>query len=140
MADSGQYRIKVELDGYILCSDTFTVTVSECGHPGYEDDTHKCVQCDCTLEAVIVNGGKITGYTSVADAVQAAQTEANKGCTLRLLTDLTDKLRIRSGAFTLDATGYTVGVVNVANGAELTIIGGTVNGNTICAKGGKLIA
>ncbi len=140
VADSGQYRIKVELDGYILCSDTFTVTVSECGHPGYEDDTHKCVQCDCTLEAVIVNGGKITGYTSVADAVQAAQTEANKGCTLRLLTDLTDKLRIRSGAFTLDATGYTVGVVNVANGAELTIIGGTVNGNTICAKGGKLIA
>ena len=139
-ADSGQYRIKLEYNGYVLYSNTFTITMAVCEHPGY-DENNKCTQCGCDLAAAIVKDGKTTGYVTFADALAAAQTDANKGCTLKLLADVNEKVAVKTGEFTLDATGRKInGALNVAKGAGLTVGGGETTGNVICAKGGKLTA
>ena len=139
-ADSGQYRIKLEYNGYVLYSNTFTITMAVCEHPGY-DEYNKCSQCGCDLAAAIVKDGKTTGYVTFAEALAAAQTDANKGCTLKLLADVNEKVAIKTGEFTLDATDRKInGALNVAKGAGLTVGGGETTGNVICAKGGKLTA
>lgn len=138
--DSGQYRIKLEYNGYVLYSNTFTITMAVCEHPGY-DEYNKCSQCYCDLAAAIVKDGKTSGYVTFADALAAAQTDANKGCTLKLLADVNEKVAVKTGEFTLDATGRKInGALNVAKGAGLTVGGGEITGNVICAKGGKLTA
>lgn len=137
--DSGQYRIKLEYNGYVLYSNTFTITMAVCEHPGY-DEYNKCSQCYCDLAAAIVKDGKTSGYVTFADALAAAQTDANKGCTLKLLADVNEKVAVKAGEFTLDATDRKInGALNVAKGADLTV-GGEITGNVICAKGGKLTA
>lgn len=139
-ADSGQYRIKLEYNGYVLYSNTFTITMAVCEHPGY-DEYNKCSQCGCDLAAAIVKDGKTTGYVTFAEALAAAQTDANKGCTLKLLADVNEKVAVKTGEFTLDATDRKInGALNVAKGADLTVGGGEITGNVICAKGGKLTA
>lgn len=138
--DSGQYRIKLEYNGYVLYSNTFTITMAVCEHPGY-DEYNKCSQCYCDLAAAIVKDGKTSGYVTFADALAAAQTNANKGCTLKLLADVNEKVAVKAGEFTLDATDRKInGALNVAKGADLTVVGGEITGNVICAKGGKLTA
>lgn len=138
--DSGQYRIKLEYNGYVLYSNTFTITMAVCEHPGY-DEYNKCSQCYCDLAAAIVKDGKTSGYVTFADALAAAQTDANKGCTLKLLADVNEKVAVKTGEFTLDATDRKInGALNVAKGASLTVGGGETTGNVICAKGGKLTA
>lgn len=139
-ADSGQYRIKLEYNGYVLYSNTFTISMAVCEHPGY-DEYNKCSQCGCDLAAAIVKDGKTSGYVTFADALAAAQTDANKGCTLKLLADVNEKVAVKAGEFTLDATDRKInGALNVAKGADLTVGGGEITGNVICAKGGKLTA
>ena len=139
-ADSGQYRIKLEYNGYVLYSNTFTITMAVCEHPGY-DEYNKCSQCGCDLAAAIVKDGKTTGYVTFAEALAAAQTDENKGCTLKLLADVNEKVAVKTGEFTLDATDRKInGALNVAKGAGLTVGGGETTGNVICAKGGKLTA
>ena len=139
-ADSGQYRIKLEYNGYVLYSNTFTITMAVCEHPGY-DEYNKCSQCGCDLAAAIVKDGKTSGYVTFADALAAAQTDVNKGCTLKLLADVNEKVAVKTGEFTLDATDRKInGALNVAKGAGLTVGGGEITGNVICAKGGKLTA
>ena len=138
--DSGQYRIKLEYNGYVLYSNTFTITMAVCEHPGY-DEYNKCSQCYCDLAAAIVKDGKTSGYVTFADALAAAQTDVNKGCTLKLLADVNEKVAVKTGEFTLDATDRKInGALNVAKGAGLTVGGGEITGNVICAKGGKLTA
>ena len=138
--DSGQYRIKLEYNGYVLYSNTFTITMAVCEHPGY-DEYNKCSQCYCDLAAAIVKDGKTSGYVTFADALAAAQTDANKGCTLKLLADVNEKVAVKTGEFTLDATDRKInGALNVAKGADLIVGGGEITGNVICAKGGKLTA
>ena len=138
--DSRQYRIKLEYNGYVLYSNTFTITMAVCEHPGY-DEYNKCSQCYCDLAAAIVKDGKTSGYVTFADALAAAQTDANKGCTLKLLADVNEKVAVKAGEFTLDATDRKInGALNVAKGADLTVGGGEITGNVICAKGGKLTA
>ena len=141
-ADSGQFRIKLEYNGYVLYSNTFTITMTVCEHPGYyEDYGYKCSQCYCNLAAAIVKDGKTAGYVSFADALAAAQTDENKGCTLKLFADVSGTVAVKSGKFTLDAANFTIdGKLNVSKDADLTVSGGTVTENVVCAKGGKLTA
>ena len=140
-ADSGEYRIKVAFDGYTFYSNTFTVTVSVCDHPGYDETTNRCARCFCDLAAVITKDGQTKGYVTFAEALAAAQTDANKGCTLKLLDSVSGTVAVKSGKFTLDAANFTIGgKLNIAKGADLTVSGGTVTGNVVCAKDGKLAA
>ena len=141
-ADSGQFRIKLEYNGYVLYSNTFTITMTVCEHPGYyEDYGYKCSQCYCDLAAAIVKDGKTAGYVSFADALAAAQTDENKDCTLKLFADVSGTVAVKSGKFTMDAANFTInGKLNVSKDADLTVSGGTVTENVVCAKGGKLTA
>ena len=117
---SDLYRVKAEFNGYIGYSGTFRITAAVCEHPGYDKD-HKCIQCGCDLAA--------------------AQTDENKGCTLKMFADVNEKVAVKTGSFTLDATDCKInGALNVAKGADLTVSGGEITGNVICAKGGKLTA
>ena len=139
MADSGQYRIKLEYNGYVLYSNTFTITMAVCEHPGY-DENNKCTQCGCDLAAAIIKDGKTTGYVDVADALAAAQTDENKGCTLRLLANVKGTVDVDIGDFGIDLNGNIVGGLKVKKSAKVNISGGTINGGVTVAKAAQLTA
>ena len=140
VSDSGSYRVKLELKGYVLYSNTFNITVTECEHPCYDMSTGKCTQCGCDLAAAIVKGETTRGYVNFDDALTATQTDENKGCVLWLLTDVTKKITVSAGDFKFGINSHTIGGLNVAKTAKLNIFGGTVNGAVIVAKNANLIA
>lgn len=138
-ADSGQYRIKLEYNGYVLYSNTFTITMAVCEHPGY-DEYNKCSQCGCDLAAAIVKDGKTTGYVTFAEALAAAQTDENKDCTLRLLANVKGTVDVDTGDFGIDLNGNIVGGLKVKKSAKVNISGGTINGGGTVAKAAQLTA
>ena len=138
-ADSGQYRIKLEYNGYVLYSNTFTITMAVCEHPGY-DEYNKCSQCGCDLAAAIVKDGKTTGYVTFADALAAAQTDENKDCTLRLLANVKGTVDVDTGDFSIDLNGNIVGGLKVKKSAKVNVSGGTVSGGVTVAKTAQLTA
>ena len=137
--DSGQYRIKLEYNGYVLYSNTFTITMAVCEHPGY-DEYNKCSQCYCDLAAAIVKDGKTSGYVNFADALAAAQTDENKGCTLRLLANVKGTVDVDTGDFGIDLNGNIVGGLKVKKSAKVNVSGGTVSGGVTVAKTAQLTA
>lgn len=138
-ADSGQYRIKLEYNGYVLYSNTFTITMAVCEHPGY-DENNKCTQCGCDLAAAIVKDGKTTGYVTFAEALAAAQTDENKDCTLRLLANVKGTVDVDTGDFSIDLNGNIVGGLKVKKSAKVNVSGGTVSGGVTVAKTAQLTA
>ena len=138
-ADSGQYRIKLEYNGYVLYSNTFTITMAVCEHPGY-DENNKCTQCGCDLAAAIVKDGKTTGYVTFADALAAAQTDENKDCTLRLLANVKGTVDVDTGDFSIDLNGNIVGGLKVKKSAKVNVSGGTISGGVTVAKTAQLTA
>lgn len=138
-ADSGQYRIKLEYNGYVLYSNTFTITMAVCEHPGY-DENNKCTQCGCDLAAAIVKDGKTTGYVTFAEALAAAQTDANKDCTLRLLANVKGTVDVDTGDFSIDLNGNIVGGLKVKKSAKVNVSGGTISGGVTVAKTAQLTA
>lgn len=138
-ADSGQYRIKLEYNGYVLYSNTFTITMAVCEHPGY-DEYNKCSQCGCDLAAAIVRDGKTTGYVTFAEALAAAQTDENKDCTLRLLANVKGTVDVDTGDFSIDLNGNIVGGLKVKKSAKVNVSGGTVSGGVTVAKTAQLTA
>ena len=138
-ADSGQYRIKLEYNGYVLYSNTFTITMAVCEHPGY-DEYNKCSQCYCDLAAAIVKDGKTSGYVTFADALAAAQTDENKDCTLRLLANVKGTVDVDTGDFSIDLNGNIVGGLKVKKSAKLNVSGGTISGGVTVAKTAQLTA
>lgn len=138
-ADSGQYRIKLEYNGYVLYSNTFTITMAVCEHPGY-DEYNKCSQCGCDLAAAIVKDGKTTGYVTFAEALAAAQTDENKDCTLRLLANVKGTVDVDTGDFSIDLNGNIVGGLKVKKSAKVNVSGGTVSGGGTVAKTAQLTA
>lgn len=138
-ADSGQYRIKLEYNGYVLYSNTFTITMAVCEHPGY-DEYNKCSQCYCDLAAAIVKDGKTTGYVTFAEALAAAQTDENKDCTLRLLANVKGTVDVDTGDFSIDLNGNIVGGLKVKKSAKVNVSGGTISGGVTVAKTAQLTA
>ena len=140
VSDSGSYRIKLELKGYVLYTAPFTVTVAECEHPGCDGSTGKCTRCGCDLAAAIVKDGKTTGYVSFADALAAAQTDANKGCTLKLLAGVSGTVDVDTGDFGIDLGGNVVGGLKVKKSAKVNVSGGRIKGGVTVAKTAQLTA
>ncbi len=138
-SDSGSYRIKLELNGYVLYTNTFNITVTECEHPGY-DEENKCTQCHCGLAAAIVKGETTRGYVTFAEALAAAQTDENKNCKLWMLTDVAGKITVSAGDFFICMNGHTAGTLNVTKTAKLNIIDGTITGTVTVAKTASLSA
>ena len=119
------------------------VTVVQCDHNGYTSGA--CRYCGEVMEAKLTLGANTTFYTSLKDAVTAAQTEENTGCIVTLLKDISGSdILINAGRFTLDLGGnrlygdygtlltlsldsnvtVTNGTLDAANAYAVSVVGG----------------
>lgn len=100
---------------------TRELTFAKCPHPGIKNG-NTCSQCGATLVAEI---NSATYYETLSEALNAAQTEANSGCTVTLLDDCSLKTyELQKGSFTLDFNGHTLEQINsfaVGGTANLTV-------------------
>lgn len=130
-------QVKLELKGYVLYSNTFNITVTECEHPGYDMSTGKCTQCGCDLAAAIVKGETTRGYVNFYDALTATQTDENKGCVLWLLTDVTKKITVSAGDFKFGIKSHTIGVLNVTKAAYLKTLSAGTHTLSVVSRNGQ---
>jgi len=65
------------------------LTFAKCPHPGINNNNNKCTECGAALVAELTAGASssATYYDTLEEALSAAQTEANSGCTVKLLAD-----------------------------------------------------
>lgn len=91
---------------------TRDLTFKKCTHPSRNDSTGKCTECGAALVAELTAGASssATYYDTLEEALSAAQTEANSGCTVKLLADcsLLSKYELEKGTFTLDLDGHAL--------------------------------
>lgn len=87
----------------------------------------KCTECGAALVAELTAGASssATYYETLTEALDAAQTEANSGCTVKLLADcILRTYELQKGTFTLDFNGHTLTQTNsfaVGGTANLTV-------------------
>ena len=100
---------------------TRELTFTKCPHPGIKSG-NTCSQCGATLVAEI---NSATYYETLTEALAAAQTEENSGCTVKLLADcILRTYELQKGTFTLDFNGHTLTQTNsfgVDGTANLTV-------------------
>lgn len=129
-------------------SHTYVDGKCECGyvcpHSDVDSKTGKCNECEYQYAAVIVKDGAVASVykeTEMGAAFEAADREANTGCTLRVYKDYTGSYRTLSGKFTLwIAEKANVGTLTVSG--DITVTGSGKNnsfyGDFKVANGGKL--
>ena len=87
----------------------------------------KCTECGAALVAELTAGASssATYYDTLEAALNAAQTEANSGCTVKLLDNCSlNTYALQKGTFTLDFNGHTLKQINsfgVGGTANLTV-------------------
>ena len=95
----------------ITVTRTRELTFAKCSHPGIKSG-NTCSQCGAALVAELTAGASssATYYDTLEEALSAAQTEANSGCTVKLLADcsLLSKYELEKGTFTLDLDGHAL--------------------------------
>ena len=115
-----------------------------CPHSDVDINTGKCTECEYQYAAVIVKDGAVASVyeeTEMEAAFQAADSEANTGCTLRVYKNYTGSYTTLSGKFTLwIAEKANVGTLTVSG--DITVTGSGKNnsiyGDFKVAEGGKL--
>ena len=115
-----------------------------CGHTDVDIDTGKCTECEYQYAAVIVKDGAVASVykeTDMGAAFEAADSDANTGCTLRVYKNYTGSYTTLSGKFTLwIAEKANVGTLTVSG--DITVTGSGKNnsiyGDFNVAAGGKL--
>ena len=129
-------------------SHTYVDGKCECGyvcpHSDVDSKTGKCNECEYQYAAVIVKDGAVASVykeTEMGAAFEAADREANTGCTLRVYKNYTGSYRTLSGKFTLwIAEKANVGTLTVSG--DITVTGSKKNnriyGDFNVAAGGKL--
>lgn len=129
-------------------SHTYVDGKCECGyvcpHSNVDIDTGKCNECEYQYAAVIVKDGAVASVykeTEMEAAFEAADREANTGCTLKVYKNYTGSYTTLSGKFTLwIAEKANVGTLTVSG--DITVTGSKKNnriyGDFIVAAGGKL--
>ena len=123
-------------DGSYVAKDTSAnalteVTVVKCDHNDYTSGT--CRYCGEEIEAKLTLGADTVFYTSLKDAVAAAQTEGNTGCTVTLLKDMSgSNMLVNAGRFTLDLGGKRLygdygTLLMLSLGSDVTVTNGTLD-------------
>ena len=115
-----------------------------CPHSDVNIDTGKCNECEYQYAAVIVKDGAVASFykeTEMEAAFEAADSDANTGCTLRVYKNYTGSYKTLSGKFTLwIAEEANVGALTVSG--DITVTGSKKNnsiyGDFNVADGGKL--
>lgn len=106
---------------------TRDLAFKKCTHPSLNDSTGKCSQCGATLVAELTAGesSSATYYETLSEALDAAQTEANSGCTVTLISNssLATNYTIKQGNFTIDLHRYEQGdgTIYVSGTADVTV-------------------
>ena len=96
----------------ITVTRTRELTFAKCSHPDI-NSKNKCTECGAALVAELTAGASSSAtyyYETLEEALSAAQTEANSGCTVKLLADcsLLSKYELEKGTFTLDLDGHAL--------------------------------
>ena len=115
-----------------------------CPHSDVNSETGKCTECEYQYAAVIVKDGAAASVykeTEMEAAFEAADSDANTGCTLRVYKNYTGSYKTLSGKFTLwIAEKANVGTLTVSG--DITVTGSGKNnsiyGDFNVADGGKL--
>ena len=115
-----------------------------CPHSDVDSKTGKCNECEYQYAAVIVKDGAVASVykeTEMEAAFEAADSDANTGCTLRVYKNYTGSYTTLSGKFTLwIAEKANVGTLTVSG--DITVTGSEENnsiyGDFNVADGGKL--
>ena len=115
-----------------------------CPHSDVNIDTGKCTECEYQYAAVIVKDGAVASVheeNEMGAAFQAADSDANTGCTLRVYKNYTGSYTTLSGKFTLwIAEKANVGTLTVSG--DITVTGSKKNnsfyGDFDVEDGGKL--
>lgn len=129
-------------------SHTYVDGKCECGyvcpHSDVDSKTGKCTECEYQYAAVIVKDGAVASVheeNEMGAAFEAADSDANTGCTLRVYKNYTGSYTTLSGKFTLwIAEKANVGTLTVSG--DITVTGSGKNnsiyGDFNVANGGKL--
>ena len=115
-----------------------------CPHSDVDIDTGKCNECEYQYAAVIVKDGAVASVyeeNEMGAAFEAADREANTGCTLKVYKNYTGSYTTLSGKFTLwIAEKANVGTLTVSG--DITVTGSEKSnsfyGDFYVAAGGKL--
>lgn len=115
-----------------------------CPHSDVDSKTGKCTECEYQYAAVIVKDGAVASVykeTEMGAAFEAADSDANTGCTLKVYKNYTGSYTTLSGKFTLwIAEEANVGTLTVSG--DITVTGSEKNnsiyGDFNVADGGKL--
>lgn len=115
-----------------------------CPRSDVNSETGKCNECEYQYAAVIVKDGAVASVykeTEMGAAFEAADSDANTGCTLRVYKNYTGSYTTLSGKFTLwIAEKANVGTLTVSG--DITVTGSGKNnriyGDFNVAAGGKL--
>lgn len=115
-----------------------------CPHSDVDIDTGKCTECEYQYAAVIVKDGAAASVykeTEMEAAFEAADSDANTGCTLKVYKNYTGSYTTLSGKFTLwIAEKANVGTLTVSG--DITVTGSGKNnsiyGDFNVEDGGKL--
>ena len=115
-----------------------------CPHSDVDSETGKCTECEYQYAAVIVKDGAVASVheeNEMGAAFQAADSDANTGCTLRVYKNYTGSYTTLSGKFTLwIAEKANVGTLTVSG--DITVTGSKKNnsfyGDFDVEDGGKL--
>lgn len=129
-------------------SHTYTDGKCDCGyvcpHSDVDSETGKCTECGYQYAAVIVKDGAVASVyeeNEMGAAFEAADREANTGCTLKVYKNYTGSYTTLSGKFTLwIAEKANVGTLTVSG--DITVTGSKKNnsiyGDFNVEDGGKL--
>ena len=115
-----------------------------CPHSNIDINTGKCTECEYQYAAVIVKDGAVAFVykeTEMVAAFEAADSDANTGCTLRVYKNYTGSYTTLSGKFTLwIAEKANVGTLTVSG--DITVTGSekinSIYGDFNVEDGGKL--
>lgn len=115
-----------------------------CPHSNVDSETGKCTECEYQYAAVIVKDGAAASVykeTEMGAAFEAADSDANTGCTLRVYKNYTGSYTTLRGKFTLwIAKEANVGTLTVSG--DITVTGSEKNnsiyGDFNVEDGGKL--
>ena len=105
---------------------TRNLTFKKCPHPDIKNE-NKCAECGAALVAELTAGASssATYYETLSEALDAAQTEANSGCTVTLISNssLATNYTIKQGNFTIDLHRYEQGdgTIYVSGTADVTV-------------------
>ncbi len=117
-----------ESDGKCMCGRV-------CPHSDVDIDTGKCTECEYQYAAVIVKDGAVASVykdTEMEAAFEAADSDANTGCTLRVYKNYTDSYTTLSGKFTLWlGTGVGFNALTVSENGNITVKNGKLQGQNL---------